>query len=262
MDSEKNEPRESRREFLGSGLSAAASVAIILILGDKDAATVEVDTPGLVPTTYDPTKHRYVYLIDVSKCIGCGACVRACARENNVPDHHFRTWIERYRISEDEIAAIDSPNGGKDGFEASAGGAPVTKGFFVPKICNHCSHSPCVQLCPVGASFESPEGLVLVDEKRCIGCSYCVQACPYGSRFIHPETHTASKCTLCYHRITKGMKPACVQACPVGARKFGDKKKPGDEVWEIITTKRVSVLKPELYTEPNCYYQGLSKEVR
>ncbi len=89
-----------------------------------------------------------------------------------------------------------------------------------------------------------------------------MQACPYGSRFIHPVTHIASKCTLCYHRLTRGMTTACVQACPVGARRLGDLKRVGDEVAEIIATQRVQILQPELLTDPNCYYLGLTKEAR
>ena len=100
-----------------------------------------------------------------------------------------------------------------------------------------------------------------MDEKRCIGCGYCVQACPFGTRFMDPVTHTASKCTLCYHRISKGLLPACVQACPTGTRLFGDGKKVGDKVAELAQTSHVMVLKPELLTEPKCYYIGLSKEV-
>ena len=114
----------------------------------------------------------------------------------------------------------------------------------------------------MGASFVSPDGLVLVDEKRCIGCSYCVQACPYGSRFIHPETHTAGKCTLCYHRLVRGETTACVQNCPTGARMVGDAKRVGDKVSDIIATTQVHLLKPELHTEPQCYYVGLTQEVR
>ncbi|MBI4559958.1 MAG: 4Fe-4S dicluster domain-containing protein [Candidatus Hydrogenedentes bacterium] len=243
-----------------------SGVAIVVIMGESGAGASEEQAVGAASATrssaYDPTKHRYIYLIDITKCIGCGACVRACEAENNVPPHYFRTWIERYMVSRTGADLTDSPNGGRDGFEPRVTGEDITKAFFVPKLCNHCSYSPCVQLCPVGASYRSPDGVILVDEKRCIGCGYCVQACPYGSRFLHPETHIASKCTLCYHRITKGLKPACVEACPVEARKFGDAEKVGDEVSELIATKAVGILKPELHTGANCYYVGLSQEVR
>lgn len=248
-DTKPNAGEVSRRAFLAAAATMAAG-----------AAWGVTQAPS--PAAYDPYAHEWVYLVDIRKCIGCGSCVRACQRENDVPDHFFRTWIERYMVSRTGEEHIDSPDGGKHGFTEEVTGDDVTKAFFVPKLCNHCENSPCVQLCPVGASYRSPDGLVLVDEDRCIGCSYCVQACPYGSRFIHPEKHVASKCTFCYHRITKGLKPACVEVCPVGARMFGDAKDPNDEVSEIIATQPVDVLKPELHTEPHCFYLGSSKEVR
>ncbi len=268
MEMKPDEEDVSRRDFLGDVLRRGAGVAIVIVAGETvllmpKAGAQESDDADLgADLGYDPRKHHYVYLIDVTKCIGCGSCVRACELENDVPKHHFRTWIERYEVSRTGHVTIDSPNGGHDGFPPEITGDDVTKAFFVPKMCNHCANTPCVQLCPVGASFISPEGVVLVDGERCIGCSYCVQACPYGSRFIHPETHTASKCTLCYHRITRGLLPACVQACPRGVRKFGDTKALHDEVTEIIATRQVQILKPELRTEPKCYYVGVGKEVR
>lgn len=265
MKGKNPDPEKTRRWFL-ERVAAASGVAAVLVTG-KNAYVLAVDAAseteaGAASRAYDPTKHQYVYLVDITKCIGCGSCVRACELENDVPEHFFRTWIERYMVYRDGHDTIDSPNGGRDGFDPLPGAGEVTKAFFVPKLCNHCTNTPCVQLCPVGASYRSPDGVILVDEKRCIGCSYCVQACPYGSRFIHPAWHTATKCTLCYHRITKGLKTACVQACPVGARKLGDSKKPDDEVWEIISTKEVHILRPELHTKPNCFYFGSSKEVR
>ena len=165
-------------------------------------------------------------------------------------------------ISETGESYIDSPEGGLNSFEPVITGFKVTKAFFVPKMCNHCRNTPCVQVCPVGASYQTKDGLVLVDATRCIGCGYCVQACPYGSRYIHPETHVAGKCTWCFHRITKGMLPACVHNCPTGTRRFGDLKRAGDPVRKIIATERVMVLQPELLTTPACFYLGLDKEVR
>ncbi|MBI5093675.1 MAG: 4Fe-4S dicluster domain-containing protein [Candidatus Hydrogenedentes bacterium] len=253
----------SRRDFLGTIAGALSAVALVIVADDAVYIASGAEPGAPLPAGgYDPDKHSYVYVIDITKCIGCGSCVRACKAENNVPDLFFRTWIERYMVSRSGEVSVDSPKGGYDGFDPSITGDEITKAFFVPKMCNHCSHSPCVQLCPVGASYRSPDGVVLVDEKRCIGCGYCVQACPYGSRFLNPETKVASKCTWCYHRITKGMRPACVEMCPRGVRKFGDAKALHDEVSEIIATKQVHVLKPELLTEPNLHYLGLSMEVR
>ena len=98
----------------------------------------------------------------------------------------------------------------------------MLRSFFVPKLCNQCDNPPCVQVCPVGATFKTEDGVVLVDEDYCIGCRYCIQACPYGARYLDPHTKTADKCTFCYHRITKGLLPACVEVCPTQARVFGE----------------------------------------
>ena len=120
----------------------------------------------------------------------------------------------------------------------------------------------CTQVCPVGASYSTQDGAVLVDPERCIGCGYCVQACPYGSRFINPRTHTADKCTWCYHRIARKMQPACVQNCPTGARRFGDRDRENDPVYEIVRNQPVRVLQQELLTKPQCFYIGMDMEVR
>ena len=129
-------------------------------------------------------------------------------------------------------------------------------------MCNHCAHSPCVQVCPVGATFESPDGVVLVDRKYCLGCRYCVQACPYGCRFIDPRTKTADKCSLCYHRITKGLTTACCETCPTGARMLGDLKNPKDPIHDFLRTHKVQVLKPQMATGSKTYYNGLDGSVR
>ena len=132
----------------------------------------------------------------------------------------------------------------------------------MPKLCNHCADSPCTQVCPVGATFRTNDGVVLIDKDYCVGCRYCIQACPYGCRYLDPRTHTASKCTWCYHRLTKGLKPACVEICPVGARVIGDRKDRDDPINEILATRRIHVLQPELLTKPQCNYLGLDGEVR
>lgn len=262
-----DQPRSTRRDFLKCGARAVGASVATLVLYDARQWAVASQTATRPAEAgadaYDWTKHDYVYLVDTRKCIGCGACVRACRAENDVPPDYFRTWVERYHISRrGGEPVVDSPKGGVDGFDPMVTGRDITKAFFFPKLCCHCTFTPCVQLCPVGASYRTPDGVVLVDDQRCIGCGYCVQACPYGSRFKHPETHVASKCTLCYHRLTRGMTTACVQACPVGARLLGDKKRVGDRVAEIIATEAVQVLQPQLLTEPNCYYLGLTGEAR
>lgn len=219
-------------------------------------------TPEAAPN-YKMTEHWWGMLVDIEKCIGCGSCVRACQNENHVPDGYYRTWIERYRIREEngaEIVEVDSPDGGKFGFTPT--NEPGMKEFFVPKMCNHCADSPCTQVCPVGATFVSPDGVVLVDEKYCLGCRYCIQACPYGCRFLHPQKKVAQKCTLCYHRITQGLTTACCEVCPTGSRQLADLKNPKDPIHEFLRTHSVQVLKPHLATGAKLYYNGLDRSVR
>ncbi len=241
----------SRRQML-------AEAGKFLILSNAAAAALNSSEPG----KYSMAEHWWGMTIDIDECIGCGNCVKACKQENKVPDEFFRTWVERYQVDGGhyEHPRVESPHGGLEGFpplpESDA------KSFYVPKLCNHCVTSPCVQVCPVGATFESPDGVVLVDESYCLGCRYCVQACPYGCRFIHPETQTASKCTLCYHRITQGLTTACAEACPTGARKLADLKDPKDPVHEFLKNNKVQVLKPQMATGAKVYYKDLDVAVR
>jgi Fe-S-cluster-containing dehydrogenase component len=171
-------------------------------------------------------------------------------------------------VTSDNEIHIDSPQGGRDGFTDSkvAGKAidpaDITKAFFVPKLCNQCEKPACVQVCPVGATYQTQDGVVLVDRKWCIGCGYCIMACPYGVRFFHPVHKVAEKCTFCYHRISKGMKAACVDACSFGARQIGDLKNPEDPITKTIMTQRVAVLKDEYGTKPQVFYLGLDESVR
>ncbi|RMF88634.1 MAG: 4Fe-4S dicluster domain-containing protein [Nitrospinota bacterium] len=203
--------------------------------------------------------------VEVDKCIGCGRCVVACKTENEVPEEpfFFRTWVERYVIKTDGEVVVESIDGGTKTLEQ---GVPEEKellrSFFVPKLCNQCDNPPCVQVCPVGATFQTEDGVVLVDSDRCIGCRYCIQACPYGARYLHPVTRTADKCTFCYHRIVRGLLPACVEVCPTQARIFGDLKSQASPLVRFRRMHKLHVLKPFLNTEPKVFYSNLDGEVR
>ena len=203
----------------------------------------------------------YAFIVDTEKCIGCGKCGSACRKENSVPKDCYRTWIERYRIMENGHVNVDSPHGGEHGFEPVKDSEKIQKAFFVPKLCNHCKAPNCVQVCPVGATYVSKEGFVLVDEKYCVACGYCIQACPYGARFLNTDTHTADKCTWCYHRVKKGFNTACVTVCPSGARQLGKIDDVNSPVYKTLKEKRLQILKPETGNNPMVFYIGLDKEV-
>ncbi len=255
----------TRRDFIRYIAIGAASTAIPAALSRAQQGYVK-------PVEKGP---RWVFLVDTQKCVGCGLCVKACKLENEVPyeANVSRTWVERYVITKDGRVHADSPKAGRDGYSGNViqlghgkteviNPADIAKAFFVPKLCNQCDNPPCVQVCPVGATYQTKDGVVLIDRKWCIGCGYCIMACPYGVRFFHPIVHTAEKCNFCYHRITKGMKPACELACPFGARRIGNIMDKSDPVTKTIIEGRVSVLRAEYGTKPQNYYIGLSEEVR
>lgn len=241
-----------RRTFFQKFSLAGQVLMGIIALEDGDAAE-----------GYDADQHYYGMGIDVDKCIGCGRCADACKTENDVPREpfFFRTWIERYTVKNNGEVAVESPNGGIDGFPPESEVPGEVRSFFVPKLCNHCANAPCVQVCPVGATFTTKEGVVLVDKDYCVGCRYCIQACPYGARFLDPRTNTAEKCTFCYHRLVKKLQPACVEVCPTGARVFGEVGERSSPLTHFTRFNKVQTLKPHLNTEPKVLYANLDGEV-
>lgn len=264
----------TRREFLWDAIKqfsfGALTLTAIPILVDNahaadddaagDATKITADAK---PKSSAPHTVLFGYLVDTTKCIGCGGCMLACKDENEVPDGQFRTWVERYVYYKDGRVQVDMNTKGSFSFSElpPIDTAQVDKAFFVPKLCNHCTDTPCIQVCPVGASFMTKEGVVLIDPEQCIGCAYCVQACPFGTRFINKRTNTADKCTWCYHRITKGEKPACVERCPTGTRTFGDINDPDSDISKALAANRIDVLKSYLGTRPKTRYIGLTAEV-
>ncbi len=230
----------------------------------------------VAPAEYDPTQHRWAFVCNTTTCIGCGHCVVACKAENGVPAdaEHTRTWIELHVVGQDGTVRVESPEAGIAGFDADeanalAAGFSVSQAYFVPRLCMQCENPPCVNVCPVSATYRNVDGVTLVDEQRCIGCGYCMVACPYGARYIVPNGGPApkgvagvvDKCTFCYHRITKGLQPACVEVCPVGARVFGDLNDPESAVNRILQSQRTEVMKPTLGTRPRVHFVGMESEV-
>jgi tetrathionate reductase subunit B len=247
-----------RRTFLKKVLRGAIGGSLLMVIPAGAQAALERAGAAALGD------RKFAFIVDVNKCIGCGACCVADRNEYQVPEGYYRTWVERFVIDDQDNVFVDSPRGGLDGFTEDRPDVtnPVRDTFFVPKLCNMCEKPTCVQVCPVGASFRSKDGFVLVDEKRCVGCGYCVQACPYSARFLSPVRRTAEKCTWCYHRVRQDMAPACVGVCPVRARKFGDLNDRNSEVYKLLHEPRViSVLKPEMGNRPALYYLGLRREV-
>lgn len=178
-------------------------------------------------------KRRYGFVMLVYRCIDCKACQVGCWAENEVPLGKSRNWITK-----------DGPKGK----------FPELKTDFLPGNCMHCGNAPCVKVCPTGASYQTEEGTVLVNKKKCIGCKYCMVACPYNARYYHPEEKTADKCTMCVHRLKEGLQPACVSTCVGGARVFGDLNDPDSQVSRLLRKHRAVVQLPQANTQPNVYY--------
>ena len=141
----------------------------------------------------------------------------------------------------------------------------------VPILCNHCENQPCVRVCPTQATFQRPDGIVMMDYHRCIGCRFCMAACPYGSRSmnwrdprpalakLNPDYPTRTrgvveKCNFCEERLAQGLLPACVLACRQKALVFGDLEEPGGEVRRLLEGKLSLRRRPELGTGPQVYY--------
>lgn len=255
-----------RREFLKKCILVVVGAAV------PASALTLIDPKKVLAENPDV---QWAFLVDTNKCVGCGFCVKACKTENDIPfdANVSRTWVERYVYTKDDKRYVDSPKAALNGFTESRidlgrgefkeiDPKNVGKAFFVPKLCNHCSAPACTQVCPVGATYKTDDGVVLVDRKWCIGCGYCIMACPYAARFFHPVEHVADKCTFCYHRLSKGLDSACVNACPFGARKMGNIRDKNDPITQIIMNERVGVLKDEFGTKPQAFYIGLAQEVR
>ncbi len=148
-------------------------------------------------------------LVDVTRCTGCNKCVDACVTANQLGDLKHIPQQEPDGLSAERWLAItESPEGG-----------------FVRKSCRHCLDAACVSVCPVGAMYQTPEGIVLYDSQKCMGCRYCMMACPFGIPRYEWDSATplVRKCTLCYERLAEGKIPACVETCPEQVLAFGER---------------------------------------
>jgi len=181
-------------------------------------------------------KKRYAFVIDVSRCIDCRACMVACRAENKVPVGHTRIWVRDLGLQ---------------------GEFPKLEQSYVPYNCQHCDEPPCVEVCTSNATYkDKATGLVQIDQNACIGCALCVPACPYDARYIDETRGVADKCNGCIQRVEQGMKPACVQTCVGDARMFGDLNDPTSDVSMALKNAKVvqRLATTEVNTEPNVYY--------
>jgi molybdopterin-containing oxidoreductase family iron-sulfur binding subunit len=216
----------------------------------------------------------YGYGLDISRCIGCRRCVYACVEENNQSRDPQIHWIRVLEFEREAAMRGISLEDGNPYYEHEK--VPDPGKFYLPVSCMHCDDSPCTAVCPTGATWREPDGIVAIDYDWCIGCRYCMASCPYGARHfnwgepnvpaqdINPDMHilgnrprsrgVVEKCSFCIQRVRKGRYPACLEACPVGARKFGNLLDPDSEIRYLLKHKRTFVLKAELETHPKFFY--------
>lgn len=273
MDRSKMNKEISRRAFLKVGGLGVAAVAVPTLTGGLVHAN-KGDSPL--------SGKKLAMVIDLQRCVGCGACVIACKNENNVKDGV--AWASR--------------------ISRTTGQFPNVKYEYIPTLCNQCEKAPCVTGCPTGAMHKADGDITMQDPDKCIGCRYCIINCPYGViHFNEKEVHSfwsndkpliegitpsasevtqkvggrvlpyynparelskqgtgirrrgvVEKCTFCDHRVVKGELPYCVEACPANARIFGDLNNPNSEVNKILSKFHSWRLKEELGTKPKVFY--------
>ena len=148
------------------------------------------------------------FYVDIENCAGCKACQIACKDKNNLPDGI--RWRRVFQYEGGEWVASDGQMIPSDVYA-----------YFVSSACMHCDNPVCLEVCPAAAISKREDGIVLIDQDKCIGCRYCSWACPYGAPQFNQEMGVMSKCNMCYDLVDKGEKPACVQACPYRAMDFG-----------------------------------------
>lgn len=282
---------KARRNFLGKGLklsviTAIGATAIAKIFGfntksatgktielmSTDGTLMQVDAADVHQVTTNTnynvregySNKKFVMVIDLARCKNARNCQSSCNKNHYITGDN--AWLKIYKIqnSEDE--------------------AP----YWMPTLCQHCDNPPCVKVCPVDATFKRRDGIVLIDNERCIGCRFCMAACPYSVRVFnwsepdqdwainnaghaaeHSPEHaghpsvigTVDKCDFCPHLIDEQELPHCVTACPNGVFFFGDKYEDtvtnGDETYRLSKLLKDNAgyrFMEELGTNPSVYY--------
>jgi len=212
---------------------------------------------------------RWGMAVDLTQCVRCYACVAACRIEHFLP----------IGMSWPRLVAMET-----------GGDSPTVSTYSVR--CNQCQDAPCVEVCPTGATYQREDGIVAIDQDKCVGCRYCVIACPYqnrvflsrdknrgffpgrvetdfekaGKELYRHQIGTTEKCNFCAERIDAGLArglkpgvdreatPACVNTCPAQALTFGDLDDPNSEISRLIKEKDGFQLHPEYDTNPSVYF--------
>ncbi len=253
----------TRREFVALAAGLGAALAGAEWMRGRFLALESLPAAQAQDPLKDPDAPYWAMVIDLEACIGCYRCVYACQATNDTAAGHL------WNILLEEDDAFSKP-------------------VFITRPCMHCEHAPCVNVCPVEATFHRPDGLVAMDYDRCIGCRYCMVACPYGVRVFNweyndgvnpvvPEWGTpeiarrprgvAEKCTFCNHRLDKtqdnpyltpgvddSVTPACCVVCPTEARRFGDLNDPESPASQAMQGRQAIVLRANLGTNPRVFY--------
>lgn len=260
----------TRRDFIKIGSIGLAAAVVPGVAGGLAQASSPLDGKKLA------------MVIDLQRCVGCGACMLACKNENNVQSDVF--WCSR--------------------ISKTTGKFPNVRYEYISTLCNHCEKAPCVKGCPTKAMHKTAGDITSHDPSKCIGCRYCIGNCPYGVIHFHKDnTHefwkddeplianvtssavevtqqvggtvlpyynperelvqegtglrykgVVEKCTFCEHRVTEGELPYCVETCPTNARIFGDLNDPNSDVSYLLGKFRAWRLKEEYGTEPKVFY--------
>ena len=205
-----------------------------------------------------PSTKKLGLVIDLDTCVGCHACATSC-KEWNAGGIAGPLTDERPYAKDPQGVWFNRVHSYE--LEADAATTQPAQTLHFPRSCLHCETPACVTVCPTGASYKRAEdGIVLVDEDKCIGCKLCSWACPYGAREYSEVEGVMKKCTLCVDRIYNNKldevdrQPACVQACPTKARHFGDLGDPDSDVSKLVAERGGVALMPELgYAPVNRY---------